>query len=153
MYRRLTAAAVLLLALPVAGPALLHDSLSAQQKKLTGYEKGQPYSEAVTVGNTIYFSGKLGLSSDVRNMPVGSERMKAEVKNILEAYKANFQEMGIGFDDVVQATVFVKDLKYYNDLNEVWSQYFTDSAPARAAVGVSDIVAGGMVEIAMTAVK
>lgn len=149
---RLLSAAVVLALLP-AGPAVLSDSLVAQQKEVVGYQQGQPFSPAVVAGNTVYFSGRLGLSPEVREMEEGPERVREEVRLILEGFREIFDEVGVGFEDVVKATVYITDLDHYGALNEVYLEYFPSDAPAREAVEVSDLVAGAMVEISFIAVK
>lgn len=153
MYRRLTVGAVTALALAVAGPALLSDTLDAQQKRAIGYEEGQPFSPAVEFGNTIYFSGSLGLNEEVLSMVEGPARVQEETRLIMEGFRERFEEMGIGFEDVVKATVYITNLDYYDALNEVYVEYFPQDAPARAAVEVSDLVADAMVEISFIAVR
>ena len=37
-------------------------------------------------------------------------------------------------DKVVKATVFVKDLGQFGEVNEVYSEYFGQNSPARKAV-------------------
>lgn len=136
-----------LLALPAA-------DLSGQEEageRYVGYEQGSPFSPAVQVGNTIYFSGKIGVSEETRGMTEG--RIQAETRNIMESFRELFQEMGIGFEDLVKATVYITDIDDYRGLNEVYAEYFPDGAPARAALEVSDLVAGAIVEISFIAVR
>lgn len=141
----------LVLAVPALGPA--SGDLAAQEKEVIGYQPGQPYSAAVRAGNTIYFSGRLGLSEEVRAMEPSAERVQEEVRLIMESFRDLFEEAGVGFEDVVSATVFISDLDYYDALNEVYLEYFPQDAPARAAVEVSGLVAGAMVEIKFVAVR
>ena len=70
--------AVTLLAL-LAGAPLVTDSVEAQVKEVIGYQPGQPFSAAVRTGNTIYFSGRLGLSEEVRAMEPGAERDRLDL--------------------------------------------------------------------------
>lgn len=137
-----------LLLLSGSGP----DALAAQEKEVIGYQPGQPYSAAVRAGNTVYFSGRLGLSQEVRAMEPGADRVREEVRLIMEGFGEIFEEAGVDFEDVVSATVFITDLEYYDALNEVYLEYFPEDAPARAAVEVSGLVAGAMVEIKFVAV-
>jgi 2-iminobutanoate/2-iminopropanoate deaminase len=147
MIRRL---AVLTLAAAAFLPGY---ELAAQEAERTsiGYQEGSPFSPAVQVGNTIYFSGKIGVSEETRNMEEG--RIQAETRNIMESFRELFEEVGIGFEDVVKATVYVTDIADYGGLNEVYVEYFPTDAPARAALEVSDLVAGAIVEISFIAVK
>ncbi len=147
MQRRivvLAAAAAAVLLLPGA-------ELAAQERTAIGYREGSPFSPAVQVDNTIYFSGKIGVSEETRGMSEG--RIQAETRNIMESFRELFEDVGVGFEDVVKATVYVTDIGDYRGLNEVYSEYFPSDAPAREAVEVSDLVAGAIVEISFIAVK
>lgn len=152
MRRRIAATLVLVLAGGV-GPALFAVGAGAQEREVLGSEPGQPFSAAVRAGNTVYFSGRIALDPEVRAMEEGPERVRAEVRSILEDFGELFDDAGVGFEDVVRATVYVTDLAYYDALNEVYLEYFPDEAPARAAVEVSGLVAGAMVEISFVAVR
>lgn len=56
-----------------------------------------------------------------------------------------FREVGMGFE--------VTDIGDYRGLSPVYSGYVPSHAPARAAVEVSDLMAGAIVEISFIAVK
>ena len=89
----------------------------------------RPYSQAMRVGNTFYFSGKLGVTEETLAMTEG--RIEAETRNIMESFRGLFQEVGVGFEDVVQGTVYLADVGYYNGMNQVYGEYFPENPPAR----------------------
>ena len=60
---------------------------------------------------------------------------------------------GYSFNDVVNATVYLKDLNDYAEMNKVYASYFTNGFPARATVGSVDIVFGFKVEISCIAYR
>jgi 2-iminobutanoate/2-iminopropanoate deaminase len=68
----------------------------------------RPYSGAVRVGDTYYFSGKVGVTDESRAMT--ERRTAVEVRNIMESYKELFAELGLDFSDVVQGSVFLADV-------------------------------------------
>jgi 2-iminobutanoate/2-iminopropanoate deaminase len=111
----------------------------------------RPYSQAVRVGNTYYFAGKIGVTDSTRAMTTG--RVTAEVQNVFEAFRALFNEAGVSFRDVVQVTVYLADIDDYDEMNRAYAAYFSVSPPARETVAVSGIVNGGRVEISLIAVK
>ncbi len=111
----------------------------------------RPYSQAVQVGNLYFFSGKVGVTDETRAMTEG--RTAAETRNIMESFRELFHELGLGFEDVVQGTVFLADIADYGAMNEVYGEYFPADPPARETVAVKDIVGGAMVEISFVAVK
>jgi len=136
----------------LAAGALLFTAqgLSAQGAEPIGYEPGSPFSPVVRAGDHLYFSGKLGVSQETRQMHDG--RIQAETRNILEQFRELFDEVGIGFEDVVKATVYLTDVEDYRGMNEAWLEFFTAAAPAREAVIVEDLVAGAIIEISFIAV-
>lgn len=61
--------------------------------------------------------------------------------------KAVLNEAGLTMDHVVKTTVLLRDINEFNDLNQVYAQYFTGKSPARAALQVSVLPHGAHVEI------
>jgi len=111
----------------------------------------RPYSQAVRVGSTYWFAGKIGVTDSTRAMTAG--RVTAEVRNIFEAFRQVFNEVGVSFRDVVQVTVYLADIGDYEEMNRAYAEYFPVSPPARETVAVSGIVNGAKVEISLVAVK
>lgn len=110
-----------------------------------------PFSAAVQVGDTYWFSGKLGVSAETSAMDEG--RVAAETRAIMESFGELFEELGLGFDDVVKGTVFLTDVDQYQEMNSVYREYFPQDGPAREAVIVADLVAGALLEISFVAVR
>jgi len=113
--------------------------------------RGRPYSAAVQVGDVYWFSGKVGASEETRAMSEG--RTAAETRAIMEQFRGLFEELGLGFEDVVQATVYLADIADYGDMNRVYGEYFTSEPPARETVAVAELVGGAAIEISFVAVK
>lgn len=111
----------------------------------------RPYAQAVRVGNTYYFAGKIGVTDSTRALTTG--RVTAEVQNIFEAFRSLFNEAGVSFRDVVQVTVYLADINDYDEMNRAYAEYFSVSPPARETVAVSGIVNGARIEISLIAVK
>jgi len=110
----------------------------------------RPYSQAVRVGNTFYFSGKLGVTPETLAMESG--RIEAETRNIMESFRSLFEEVGVGFADVVQGTVYLADVGDYDAMNRVYGEYFPQNPPARECVAAGRILSDGLVEISFVAV-
>lgn len=103
-----------------------------------------PYSQAIKVGNMIFASGQIPIDPATGIMAEGikeqTRRSLTNVKNILES-------AGCGMDAVIKTTVFLKDISYFNDMNEVYAEFFNSPYPARSAVAVREIPKGALVEI------
>ncbi len=114
-------------------------------------QPNRPYSQAVRVGGTYYFAGKIGVTDSTRALASG--RTAAETRNILDSFRALFTELGLAPTDVVQATVYLADINDYDEMNRVYGEFFPANPPARETVAVSGIVSGARVEISFIAVK
>lgn len=110
----------------------------------------RPYSRAVRVGNTFYFSGALGVTEETLAMEEG--RIEAETRNVMEGFKALFAEVGVEFSDVVKGTVYLVDVADYAGMNQVYGEYFPADPPARECIAAGQILSDGLVEISFVAV-
>lgn len=108
-----------------------------------------PYVQAVFVGNQIFTSGQLGMNPETGKLEEGIEaQTHASLKNLQSILK----EAGMTLDDVIKTTVYVKDLKDFSVVNEIYSSYFSDY-PARSCVQVAQLPLDGLVEIECIACK
>lgn len=133
--------------------ALCAQPLSAQAAPRIAHKPvaGRPYSAAVQVGDMYWFAGKVGNTPETQALTTG--RTAAETRNVMEAFKALFAELGLDFGDVVQATVYLVDIADFADMNQVYGAYFPTEPPARETVAVKELVGGAAVEISFVAVK
>lgn len=109
-----------------------------------------PYSQAIQVGNTIYVSGQIPFNPET--MTLVSEDVKEQTKQALENVKAILEAAGSSLNDVVKASVFVKDINDFNAINEVYASYFVENKPARALVEVARLPRDVKIEIEVIAV-
>jgi 2-iminobutanoate/2-iminopropanoate deaminase len=90
-----------------------------------------PYSVAVNYGNLIFTSGQIPL--DRQGNIVGTD-IKAQTKQTIENLKNILEENGSSIDKVIKTTVYLKDIAEFAGMNEVYNEYFEDSAPARSTL-------------------
>jgi 2-iminobutanoate/2-iminopropanoate deaminase len=111
-----------------------------------------PYNQAVMAGNMLYISGQIP-SDPVSDQLIEGDIQK-ETKQVMENLKAILQEAGMTFEQVVKASIFVKDMHQFTKINEVYGAYFnSDSAPARETVEVANLPKFVNVEISMIAMR
>jgi 2-iminobutanoate/2-iminopropanoate deaminase len=108
-----------------------------------------PYSPGIRAGDFVFLSGQIGLDPATGAMAAGG--VVAETRQVLANIRTLLEAAGTGFDDVVQATVYLADLDDYARFNEEYAKVFTGPPPARVAVQVARLPREGRVEIAMTA--
>lgn len=107
-----------------------------------------PYSQAVVAGNLLFTSGQIPLKPDGQ-LAAGGIREQAEqvFRNLDAVLKAG----GSDFSKVVKATVFLKDMNQFAELNEVYGKFFKNHKPARSTVEVSRLPRDVLVEIELIA--
>ena len=104
-----------------------------------------PYSQAVKIGNLLYTAGQIPLVPATGKMLEGD--IQAQTDQALTNLKAILEEAGTSLDNVVKTTVFMRYMKDYGAMNEIYTKYFADSKPARSAVAVAALPLGAHVEI------
>ena len=109
-----------------------------------------PYSKAIKTGNTIYVSGQIPLIPET--MEIISDDVQEQTKQSLENVKAVLEAAGATLNDVVKASVFIKDMNDFAKINEIYATYFTENNPARACVEVARLPKDVKVEIEVIAV-
>lgn len=110
-----------------------------------------PYSQAILTGNTLYISGNIAIDPETGKMD--TLNMETEIRRVMTNMGAVLKEAGMTYDNVVKATVFTTDLKYYKLINNIYSEYFKEKAPARETVQVVALPVGAHVEVSCVAVK
>ena len=103
-----------------------------------------PYSQAIRAGNTVYLSGQIGLDPATMQLAEGIEGQTHRVFRNLAAVAA---AAGLSLDHAVRMTVYLTDLAHFARVNEIMAQYVRAPYPARAAVGVSALPRGALIEI------
>jgi len=110
-----------------------------------------PYSQAVLSGNTLYTSGQIALHPHTGELVTGD--IETETRQVMENMKAVLEEAGLGFENVVKATIFISDMNDFANINAVYGNYFNEkTAPARETVQVAKLPKNVNVEISMIAV-
>lgn len=102
------------------------------------------YSQAVRVGNTVYLSGQIPLVAETMQVVVGS--FAEQTHQVFKNLQAVAQAAGGNLNDLVKVNAYLTDLSNFATFNEIMTQYFTAPYPARAAVEVSALPKGVLVE-------
>jgi aminoacrylate peracid reductase len=108
-----------------------------------------PYSPGAKAGNTVYVSGTLAIDRDGRTVGVGD--VKAQTRHVLETVKSVVEAAGGSLEDVAFNHIFLKDLKDYAAMNEVYREYFPASPPARYCIRADLVKPEFLVEVASIA--
>lgn len=110
-----------------------------------------PYSQAIIANGLVFVAGQIGMIPGNRKMITGD--VPAQTRQALDNLKAILEAAGSGMAHVVKVTIFMKDLDHFQQVNEVYAEYFSDYQPARSTVQVSRLPATADVEIEAIAIK
>lgn len=111
-----------------------------------------PYSQAVRVGDMVFTSGQIPTDPATGQFVAGG--ITEQTTQVLENVKAILSEAGVGLAQVVKTTVFLKDMKDFAAMNEVYGRYLAPAgvvAPARSTVQVAALPKDALVEIEVMA--
>lgn len=104
-----------------------------------------PYSQAVRVGDTVYFSGQIPLDPATGNL-VGGD-ITAQARRVFDNLVAVAQAAGGSLAEVVRVGIYVTDLANFAEVNAVMAEYFQQPYPARSTIEVSALPKGAQVEV------
>jgi enamine deaminase RidA (YjgF/YER057c/UK114 family) len=86
------------------------------------------YSDLVIHGNTAYFSGYVPETS------IG-QSVTEQTRDILGQIEQSLSEIGSDKSRLLQATIWLKDMSSYDEMNAVWDAWVAKGeTPARACV-------------------
>ena len=108
-----------------------------------------PYTLVVRKGKLVTTAGMMAL--DANGKLVGEDiesQTRQTIANVVTALGA----AGASLDDVVKVTVFITDVENFAAMNSVYTEFFSESRPARSTVCVELVLPGALVEIEATAV-
>lgn len=107
-----------------------------------------PYSQGIVSGNLFFSSGQIPLTKE--GVLVEGD-VKEQTHQVFRNLEAVLKEAGSSLEQVIKATVFIKDMNEFADVNEVYGTYFSDHKPARSCVEVARLPKDVKVEIEVIA--
>jgi 2-iminobutanoate/2-iminopropanoate deaminase len=111
-----------------------------------------PYSHAVRTGSLLFCSGQIPL--DPASGEIVGSTAAEQARQCLANLQAVCEAAGTSLSDAVRLTVYMTDLSAFAEVGEIYATFFSDSPPARVAVGVAALPRGAQVEIdAIVALK
>ncbi|MEY3050852.1 MAG: hypothetical protein RLY31_637 [Bacteroidota bacterium] len=109
-----------------------------------------PYNQAVQVNGLLFVSGQIPIDPATGTLVAGE--IEAETHQVLRNIGAILAAAGSGYEQVVKASVFVKDMGHFSRINEVYATYFPpETAPARELVEVAQLPRFVNIEISVIA--
>lgn len=108
-----------------------------------------PYSQGVKLNGTLYLSGQIALDPKTGELKMGN--IEEQTHQVMQNIKALLNEAGMGWNNVIKASIFISDMDNFGRINEVYASYFESDFPARETVEVSRLPKDVDVEITVIA--
>ncbi len=90
-----------------------------------------------------------GKPADGKQMitPLITHNIETHTTKVMENVKELVQTGGGSMDSILQLTVYLADLAYYDPMNQIFKTYFPNGGPARTTVAVAALPGKSMIEI------
>jgi 2-iminobutanoate/2-iminopropanoate deaminase len=109
-----------------------------------------PYNQAVALNGLLYVSGQIALDPATNELVL--DTIEAETHRVLQNLRAILTAAGTSLENVLKATVFVRDINQFSRINAVYGEYFQpEFAPARELVQVVELPKFVNIEISVIA--
>lgn len=109
-----------------------------------------PYSQACAAGGMVFVSGQLGMNPATGAFAQAAgddDDFKAQARQAMRNLQAIVEASGSDLNHVIAVDVFITDMARFKDFNAIYSDFFIDHKPARAAIEVGGLPLGGLVEV------
>jgi 2-iminobutanoate/2-iminopropanoate deaminase len=104
-----------------------------------------PYSQAVIENGFVFLAGQGPGNPETGQLELGD--VQAQTRRTFENMKAVLEAAGSSLDKVVKCNVYLKDIKDFAAMNEIYASYFTAPFPARTTIQAGALPGGIAVEI------
>ena len=104
-----------------------------------------PYSQAIVHNDTVYISGQIPLLPE--SMTIVSERIEDQIDQVFTNMAHVCEAAGGNLNCVLKFNVYLTDLNNFVAVNTAMEKLLTEPFPARAAIEVSALPKGALVEV------
>jgi len=109
-----------------------------------------PYNQSVKAGGFLFISGQVAINPLTGNVEATS--IEEETHQVMKNLSAILTEAKIDFSAAVKTTIFLTDMSFFAQVNDIYASYLTGDFPARETVAVKGLPKGVNVEISMIAI-
>ena len=104
-----------------------------------------PYSQAIIANGFVFTAGQIALDPASGQVVAGG--VAEQTEQVLKNLTAVLQAAGTSWKNVVKTTVFLKDMRDFPTVNEVYTRMVGEARPARSTVAVAGLPRDVLVEI------
>ncbi|HEY9788752.1 MAG TPA: RidA family protein [Candidatus Obscuribacterales bacterium] len=104
-----------------------------------------PYSQAIKTPGFVFCSGQIPLDPASGQLVTGS--IADQTRQVLTNLSNVLTSAGSDLSKVVKTTVFLKDMKDFEEMNAIYGEFFTQQKPARSTIQVAGLPKNANIEI------
>ena len=108
-----------------------------------------PYSYGIKTGSTLFMAGLVSRNGKDNSIVEGD--LATQARTVLDNARDILSAAGMTFDNVVSSRVYITDATKFQEMNKVYTTYFTKQPPARATVVAPLMGPQYQIEITLTA--
>lgn len=123
------------------------------KKKIISSDKipvSGPYSAAVEAGDIIFISGQLPVDPETGEM-IGD--IRKATRQILLNIRTILKKTDLDLSHIVKTTIFLKNIKDFPAVNDIYADFFPDEPPARSTIEASVLPREALIEIEAVAIR
>lgn len=91
-----------------------------------------PYSQGIATEKTVFVAGQRPQHPKTGEI---SEDIKEQTRQVIKNIETILKESGCSLENVVRTTVYLSDIKYFDEMNSVYSEMFSEPFPVRTTFG------------------
>ena len=110
-----------------------------------------PYSQAIIHNDLMIASGQIAINPKNGEIQKGS--ISLEINQILKNIDALLEAASLKRENILKCSIFLKNMDDFNEVNEIYANYFKEPFPARETVEVARLPKDVNIEISFIAAK
>ncbi|MDP8217376.1 MAG: RidA family protein [Candidatus Theseobacter exili] len=110
-----------------------------------------PYSQAVEAGGFLFVSGQIPIDPMSGELETGS--IEKQTERVINNITGILNSANMSIDNVVKTTLYLADINNFIKVNNIYSQIFKTSLPARACIEAAALPKGVGVEMDVIAYR
>lgn len=93
-----------------------------------------PYSQGIMVDGFLFVSGQG--ATDPNTGRLSGTDIQSQTRQTLTNVRNIVEASGLSIRDIVRVSIYLKNMKDFKEMNEVYKSFFPDAPPARTTVQV-----------------
>lgn len=103
------------------------------------------YSQAIKHSGLLYVSGQLPIDPDSGDKITGD--IQTQARRVFDNLELILEQANTDINQVLKLVIYISNVAFWDEVNKVCGEYFTDHKPVRTIVPTRDLHFGFNIEI------